>query len=254
MNNHSFSLKGHVALVTGSSMGLGKEIALSLGKAGARVCINYANNEQKAAATYAEYQENGYEGTLVCADVTDQKQVNEMVSQVNDTLGAIDILVLNATPAQPQKPIEEYDWEFYQTMLDFFVKSPFLLTQAVIKQMKKQHWGRIINIGSEVFQRGMPNFSAYVAAKGGQIGWTRGMSKELAPYGITVNIVNPGWIPVERHLNDSPESKNAYLAGVPAARWGTPKDVADAVVYFSSEESSFVSGQTLCVNGALTPW
>lgn len=254
MGNKSFSLKGHVALVTGSSKGLGKEIAMSLGRAGAKVCINYANNQEKAAAAFSEYQSHGYEGMLVRSDVTDKQQVNNLVHQVNQTLGDIDILVLNATPAQPQKPIEEYDWEFYQTMLDFFVKSPFLLTQSVIKQMKRQKWGRIINIGSEVFQMGVPNFSAYVAAKGGQIGWTRSMSRELAPYGITVNIVNPGWIPVERHINDPQEMKDAYLANIPAGRWGTPQDVAEAVTYFASEEAAFVSGQTLCVNGANTPW
>ena len=254
MGNKSFSLKGHVALVTGSSKGLGKEIAMSLGRAGAKVCINYANNQEKAAAAFSEYQSHGYEGMLVRSDVTDKQQVNNLVHQVNQTLGDIDILVLNATPAQPQKPIEEYDWEFYQTMLDFFVKSPFLLTQSVIKQMKRQKWGRIINIGSEVFQMGVPYFSAYVAAKGGQIGWTRSMSRELAPYGITVNIVNPGWIPVERHINDPQEMKDAYLANIPAGRWGTPQDVAEAVTYFASEEAAFVSGQTLCVNGANTPW
>ena len=254
MDNKSFSLKGHVALVTGSSKGLGKEIAMSLGRAGAKVCLNYANNQEKAEAAFEEYQSHGYQGMMVRADVTDKQQVNNLVDEVNQILGDIDILVLNATPAQPQKPIEDYDWAFYQTMLDFFVKSPFLLTQSVIKQMKQQKWGRIINIGSEVFQMGVPNFSAYVAAKGGQIGWTRSMSKELAPYGITVNIVNPGWIPVERHINDPQEMKDAYLANIPAGRWGTPEDVAEAVTYFASEEAAFVSGQTLCVNGANTPW
>ena len=227
---------------------------MSLGKAGSSVCLNYANNQEKAEATFAEFQQAGYQGMLVQADVTNEEQVNRMVNEVEKRLGVIDIIVLNATPAQPQKPIEDYDWTFYQRMLDFFVKSPFLLTRAVIKGMKQKGWGRIINIGSEVFQMGMPNFSAYVAAKGGQIGWTRSMSKELAPFGITVNIVNPGWIPVERHINDSKEMKDAYLRGIPAGRWGTPNDVSEAVVYFASEESGFVSGQTLCVNGANTPW
>ena len=254
MNNQEVSLKGHVALVTGSSKGLGKEIAFSLGKAGAKVCINYANNEQAAAATFKEFQELGYEGMLVRADVTNDQEIRQMTESVANRLGVVDILVLNATPDQPQRPIEEYDWEFYQTMLDFFVKSPFLLTKAVLKGMKQQKWGRIINIGSEVFQEGVPNFSAYVAAKGGQIGWTRSMSKELAPFGITVNVINPGWIPVERHANDPQEMKDRYLAGIPAGRWGTPLDVGAAVVYFASESAGFVSGQTLCVNGARTPW
>jgi len=254
MSKTPFSLTGHVALVTGSSKGLGKQIALSLGKAGAKVCINYANNQEIAESTFAKFQKAGCEGILVQADATNDQSVRHMVDEVEAKLGAVDILVVNATPAQPQKPIEDYQWEFYQTMLDFFVKSPFLLTQAVVRNMKQNKWGRIINIGSEVFQMAMPNFSAYVAAKGGQIGWTRSMAKELAPFGITVNIVNPGWIPLERHVNDPQEMKDAYFAGIPAGRWGTPQDVADAVVYFASEESAFISGQTLCVNGANTPW
>lgn len=254
MKKAPFSLEGHVALVTGSSKGLGKQIALQLGKAGAKVCINYANNRVKAEATFKEFQEAGGQGILVQADATDPQQIQSMVEQIEEKLGTIDILVVNATPDQPQKPIEEYDWAFYQQMLDFFIKSPFLLTKAVLNGMKQKGWGRIINIGSEVFQASVPNFSAYVAAKGGQVGWTRSMAKELAPYGITVNILAPGWIPVERHEKDPQEMKDSYLAGIPAGRWGVPQDVADAALYFASEEAAFVSGQTLCVNGAHTPW
>src|SRR5262249_48426528 len=141
-----------------------------------------------------------------------------------------------------------------QTMLDFFIKSPFLLTRRALPHMKAQKWGRIINIVSEVFHRSVAPFSAYVAAKGGQIGWSRSMATELAPFGITVNMVAPGWIPVERHANDPQEVKDAYRQLIPADRWGVPQDVADAVLYFASAEASFVTGQTLCVNGGLTPW
>ena len=104
----------------------------------------------------------------------------------------------NATPAQPLKPIEQYDWAFYQSMLDFFVKSPYLLTREVLPHMKQRKWGRIINITSEVFSRGVAPFSAYVAAKGGQIGWSRSMANELAPWNITVNMIAPGWIRARR--------------------------------------------------------
>ena len=248
------NLANHVALVTGSSKGLGKNIAFALAKAGAKVCINYANNKAKAEQTFAEFQELGYEGILFRADVTDPIQIKNMIKDIEDNLGIVDILVVNATPDQPQKPIEEYDWALYQQMIDFFIKSPFLLTQATLSSMKENKWGRIINIGSEVYQTAVPNFSAYVAAKGGQIGWTRSMATELAPYGITVNVVNPGWIPVERHAKDSQKMKDDYLSEIPAGRWGVPQDVADAVVYFASEESAFVSGQTICVNGGKTPW
>ena len=139
-------------------------------------------------------------------------------------------------------------------MLDFFVKSPYLLTRATLAHMKKQKFGRIINITSEVFHQSVGNFSAYVAAKGAQIGWSRSMATELAPHGITVNTIAPGWIPVERHEKDPQEVKDAYLASIPARRWGTPEDVANAAVYYASNEASFITGQTLCVNGGATPW
>ena len=250
----AFSLKGRVAVVTGSSRGLGKGMIMSLGEAGAKVGINYCNSEEIAEKTFAEFRDRGYEGTLVKASAVDPDDVDRMVKHVERELGGVDIVVPNATPDQPQRPIEEYDWAFYEQMLDYFVKSPFLLTRACLPHMKQQGWGRIINISSEVFHASVGNFSAYVAAKGGQNGFTRSMATELAPWGITVNLIAPGWIPTERHANDPQAAKDAYKQTIPMGRWGVPKDVADAVVYFASEESSFVSGQTLCVNGARTPW
>lgn len=250
----AFSLAGHVAVVTGSSTGLGKAIALTLGKAGARVAVNYFNNAARAERTFAEFKQAKIESALVKADVITESGVDLLFRETEAKLGKPDIIVVNATPAQPLKPIEEYDWAFYQTMLDFFVKSPFLLARRGLPHMKAKKWGRIINITSEVFQRSVAPFSAYVAAKGGQVGWSRSMSRELAPFGITVNMVAPGWIPVERHESDPQEAKDAYFSLIPAGRWGTPQDVADAVLYLASEEASFVTGQTICVNGGVSPW
>lgn len=247
-----FSLRDRVALVTGSTTGLGLVMANALGSAGARVALNYSNNAERAERAFAEFKAAGNEGALFRASVIEEADVRRLIDEVTGQLGPVDILVVNATPAQPQKPIEEYDWEFYQSMLDFFVKSPFLLTRAVLPHMKAQRWGRIINIGSEVFQIGRPNFSAYVAAKGGQNGWSRSMSTELAPFGITVNMISPGWIPVERHRDDPQEQKDGYLATVPAGRWGVPDDLAGLIVFLAGNSSSFVSGQNICVNGGLT--
>lgn len=249
-----FSLAGKVALVTGNSTGLGFAIGLELGKAGAKVPINFANNQERAEAALQTYQDNEIETLLVKADITDESSVESLCKAVADKLGPVDILIPNATCAQPLKPIEEYDWKFCQLMLDFFVKSPHLLTQATLTNMKKQRWGRIINITSEVFHRSISPFSAYVAAKGGQIGWSRSMATELAPFGITVNTVAPGWIPTERHESDPQEAKDEYVKTVPVGRWGTPTDVAHACVYLASNEASFVTGQTLCVNGGTSPW
>ena len=250
----AFSLEGRVALVTGSSRGLGRGIALALGKAGAKVVVNYFNDRASAEDAMGELKAVGVHAMLIRADASDPEQVAGMVESASEKLGTVDIVVPNATPDQPQKPIEEYDADFYRQMYEFFVMGPYLLAKAALPGMKKQGWGRIVNVTSEVFHCSVPNFSAYVAAKGGQIGWSRSMAAELAPFGITVNTVAPGWIPTERHANDPQEALDAYFETIPMGRWGTPKDVGDAVTFFASKEASFFTGQTLCANGGRTPW
>jgi 3-oxoacyl-[acyl-carrier protein] reductase len=248
----AFRLDGRVALVTGSTRGLGKEIALGLARAGARTAMNYANDRDVAEAAFAELQRVSRDSCLVQADATDPGDVERMCREVASKLGPIDILVINATCSQPELSFEEYDWEFFQTMLDFFVKSPVLLMKSCLPHMKQQRWGRIVHITSEVLALASAPFSAYVAAKGGQTGLALSTARELADSGITVNMVAPGWIPVERHVHCSSESLDNYRAGVPAGRLGTPSDVAPAVVYLASEEAGFVTGQTLSVNGGNT--
>lgn len=252
MSSHKFDLSGKVVFISGSSTGLGKQMAMEFAAAGAKVALNYANNEARAKETFSAFQAAGYEGIMTRGSVIDENDVNRVIQETKEHLGEVDILVINATPAQPQKAIEDYDWDFYQSMLDFFVKSPFLLTRAVLHDMKKRKYGRIINIGSEVFEEGVPNFTAYVAAKGGQNGFTRSLAKELAPWGITVNTIAPGWIPVERHESDPQEAKDGYLADLPSKRWGTPKEIADTAIFLASDEASYVSGQNIAVNGAHT--
>lgn len=250
--NMAFSLENRVALVTGSSTGLGKAMAFALSKAGAKVAFNYYNNQTRAEQTFAEFEAAGGTGTLIRADVTDEEQVAMLVQQVVSELGPIDILIPNATPDQPLKTIEEYDWAFYQSMIDFFIKSPFLLCRACLPHMKQQRWGRIINIISEVYMLGVAPFTAYVTAKGGQIGFSRSLATELAPFGITVNMIAPGWIPVERHEKDPQSMKDAYFETIPMGRWGIPEDVGGAAVFYASEEASFVTGQCFAINGGKT--
>ncbi len=248
------SLQGHTALVTGSSKGLGAGIVKSLANAGAKVIVNAFNNISRAENIANEINSSGGQAIAIKADVSKEADIKSLFEQAGNELSPIDIIVPNATPLQPQRPIDQYDETFYRSMYDFFVISPFLLTQEALPSMKANKWGRIINITSEVYATSMPNFSAYVAAKGGQIGWSRSMAKEIAPYGITVNTVAPGWIPVERHENDPQEAKDAYLSQIPAGRWGTPEDVGHAVKFFALDHSSFLTGQTLIVNGGMTPW
>ena len=247
-----FSLAGRVALVTGSSTGLGKATAKCLGLAGAKVAVNFCSSRVRADETLAELRGAGINAELFQADVTSESEVDAMFSAIEQSLGPVDIVVVNATPAQPLKPIEEYDWAFYQQMLDFFVKSPYLITRRVLPHMKKARHGRIINITSEVFRRGTHPFSAYVAAKGAQTGWSRAMAGELAPWQITVNMVAPGWIPVERHANDPEEMKEGYRKMIPMGHFGLPSDVAGAVTFLASDAAGFITGADIPVNGGMT--
>jgi 3-oxoacyl-[acyl-carrier protein] reductase len=252
MKTPDFRLDGRVALVTGASRGLGKAMAFALGKAGAKVAINYANSHEHAQRTFQEFTDAGLQGMLVRANVIDEAEVDRMVTEIEAKLGPVDIAVYNATPDQPLKPIEEYDWAFYQQMLDFFVKSPYLITRRVLPHMKKARHGRIINITSEVFRRGTHPFSAYVAAKGAQTGWSRAMAGELAPWQITVNMVAPGWIPVERHANDPEEMKEGYRKMIPMGHFGLPSDVGGAVTFLASDAAGFITGADIPVNGGMT--
>ena len=179
------NLEGRVALVTGSTTGLGKAMAHALARSGATVALNYANNEVRALNALAEFEAAGTRAMLFRSDVSEEHGVRTLVSKVSQKLGPIDILIPNATPDQPQRRIEDYTWQDYEQMLDFFVKSPFLLTQACIPHMKQQRWGRIINIISEVFSLGVAPFTAYAAAKGGQVGLSRSLATELAPFGMS---------------------------------------------------------------------
>lgn len=252
MSAPSFRLDGRVALVTGSTKGLGKAMAFALGAAGARVALNYAHDEAAAQRASAEFGAAGYVGGLFKASVIDEGEIARLRDEITGTLGPVDIFVVNATPAQPQRPIEQYDWDFYQSMLDYFVKSPYLLTRAFLPHMKHQRWGRIINVTSEVFKQGVAPFSAYLAAKGAQIGWSRSMATELAPWNITVNMLAPGWIPVERHANDPAELKESYRRSIPMGRWGVPHDCGGACVFLASDAASFVTGTEIVVNGGVT--
>jgi 3-oxoacyl-[acyl-carrier protein] reductase len=238
--------------VTGASKGLGKAIAIALGRAGYRVAVNYRSDEAGAQQTVAAITGNGGTARAFAADVTDPGAVRGLIAAVKQTWGPVEVLVNNATGPQPMKPVEEYTWQEYQDQLDFFVKAPVLLAQATLADMKAARWGRVIHIGSEVVNLGNANFSAYVAAKAAMLGLTRSWANEFGPWQITVNLVAPGWIPVERHADMAPEHFSAYSASVPLRRQGLPEDVAASVVYLAGDGANFVTGQCLSVNGGKT--
>jgi 3-oxoacyl-[acyl-carrier protein] reductase len=243
-------LSDKVALITGASRGLGKVIALELARRGAKVAVNYFGSADLAAQAVAEIRAAGGVAEAFKADVRDEADVARTVADAQSKLGGpIDVLVLNATGPQPFKSIEELTWRDCLDQLEFFVKSPVLFVKAVVGQMKSRRYGRIINIGSEVFEKGVPRFSNYTSAKGAQLGLTRSWAMELAEFGITVNLVAPGWIPTERHSTDPQEMKDAYASTVPMKRMGVPQDIAQAVAFLASDGANFITGQKLSVNG-----
>jgi 3-oxoacyl-[acyl-carrier protein] reductase len=248
----SYDLTGRVALVTGASRGLGAAIAHKLGTCGARVAVNCYGSPDKAQRVVQGIRQAGGTAEAFKADVRDETEVARLVERVRSQLGPIDILVINATGLQPFIKIEDMTWRHCLDQLEFFVKSPLLLVKQVVGDMKERRYGRIINIGSEVFERGVPAFANYVLAKGAQLGLTRSWAMELAPWQITVNLIAPGWIPTERHAGDPQEMKDAYAAAVPMQRMGVAEDIGEAVAFVASNEANFITGQKISVNGGNT--
>jgi 3-oxoacyl-[acyl-carrier protein] reductase len=246
------TLKGRTALVTGASRGLGAAIALELAARGAKVAVNYFAKRDRAEQLCERIKQQGGEATAYYADVRLEADVVKMVHAVNQAYDHVDIVVINATGPQPFLTIEEQTWERYLDQLDFFVKSPLLVVKQVIAGMKSRRFGRIIQIGSEVFELGNPMFATYVSAKAAQLGQTRSWARELAPNGITVNLVAPGWIPTERHLHSTQAEIHSYTERVPMKHMGTAEDVANTVAFLAGEEGRFITGQKISVNGGNT--
>jgi 3-oxoacyl-[acyl-carrier protein] reductase len=237
-----------VALVTGSSRGLGRHIAQRFARDGFAVAVNGRDAERTAAVADAIRAEGGVAAAFP-ADVTDEEQVGKLVAAVAAELGPVEVLVLNATGSQPEAPVADVTWEDHLEQLAFFVRSPVLLLRAALPSMRERGFGRIVHVDSEVADRPPPGRSAYAAAKSAQIGLARAWAAELAPFGITVNSVAPGFIPVERHADEPEESLADYVASVPMGRFGTPDELAHAVAFFASDEAGFITGQRIVVDG-----
>ena len=251
---HSTEMRGthRTALVTGASRGLGASIAIELATRGISVALNYFEQKAKASQVSQLIREQGGRAEIFQADIRNETETARMVEKIQQWSGPIDIAVFNATGPQPTLSIDEQTWEAHLRQLEYFVKSPLVLTKLLIPGMKARRFGRIIQIGSEVVELGNPRFAHYVAAKAAQLGLTRSWARELADTGITVNLVAPGWIPTERHLDSSQDDIRLYLETLPMKHMGTPKDVANAVAFLAGEDASFITGQKISVNGGNT--
>ncbi|MEU6391000.1 SDR family oxidoreductase [Streptomyces sp. NPDC046939] len=240
------------ALITGSSRGLGAVIARRLADDGHPVAVVYRSGTEAADAVVADIRAKGGTAEAFAADVTDEAAVTRLVADVTDRLGPVTTLVVNATGPQPEADPTTVTWQDHLDQLTFFVKSPTLLMQAVVPAMRERGGGRIVQIGSDVLERVLPEMSAYTAAKAAQHSLTEVWARALGPDGITVNTVAPGWIPVERHAGAPAEALAAYAAAVPLRRMGDPEDVAAAVSYLASPGAAFVTGERIRVNGGHT--
>ena len=253
----NFSLEGKVALVTGGAYGIGFAITQALAEAGARVAFN-CGSEQNLAKALADYKEKGIDAKGYIADVTDEKQVQQLVANVERDLGTIDILVNNAGIIK-RIPMLEMSVEDFRQVVDTDLNAPFIVAKAVIPGMKKKGHGKIINICSMMSELGRETVSAYAAAKGGLKMLTRNICSEFGGCNIQCNGIGPGYIatPQTAPLRElQPDgSRHPFdqfiLSKTPAGRWGTPEDLMGPAVFLASNASDFVNGHILYVDGGI---
>ncbi|KXG10516.1 3-oxoacyl-[acyl-carrier-protein] reductase [Anoxybacillus rupiensis] len=243
-------LQGKVALITGASRGIGRAIALEFARQGAKVAVNYAGSEAKAKEVVDEIYRLGGEALAIQADVSNTEAVEQMVKEVIDRYGRVDILVNNAgiTRDNLLMRMKEEEWD---DVININLKGVFNCTKAVTRPMLKQRYGRIINIASVVGVMGNPGQANYVAAKAGVIGLTKTAAKELASRSITVNAIAPGFIATDMTDRLNEEIRTEMLKQIPLARFGNPEDIANMVAFLASDAASYITGQTIHVDGGM---
>ena len=253
----NFSLEGKTALVTGASYGIGYAMATALAKAGAKIVFNDLNQELVDKGI-AAYKADGIEAKGYVCNVTDEDQVNAMVAQIEKEVGVIDIFVNNAGIIK-RIPMHEMSAAEFRQVIDIDLNGPFIVAKAVLPSMMKQRSGKIINICSMMSELGRETVSAYAAAKGGLKMLTRNIASEYGEYNIQCNGIGPGYIatPQTAPLRETQAdgSKHPFdqfiIAKTPAARWGTPEDLAGPAVFLASKASDFVNGHVLYVDGGI---
>ncbi|TNJ64253.1 3-oxoacyl-[acyl-carrier-protein] reductase [Paenibacillus hemerocallicola] len=243
-------LEGKVALVTGASRGIGRAIAIGLAEAGADVVVNYAGSEQAAEEVVRHIEGLGRRSFKVKANVASSSEVEEMVKQTLERFQKIDIMVNNAGITRDNLIMRMKEEEFDQ-VIDTNLKGVFNCIKAVTRPMMKQRAGKIINISSVVGVLGNAGQANYVAAKAGVIGLTKSAARELASRNIAVNAVAPGFIETDMTDKLTAEQRESMLQQIPFARLGQPEDIARVVRFLASDDSAYMTGQTIHVDGGM---
>ena len=246
-------LKGQVAVITGSSSGIGQAIAVRLAAEGVSVVVNYAGGAQRAEDTRAFIEKSGGKATVVQGDVSKAEDRNRLIEQAYTQFGRCDILVNNAG-VEIGQDFWDVTEEAYDKVLDINLKGAFFLSQAFVKRLiDSKQPGRIINISSVHEDMVFPHFDSYSASKGGLRMLMRNLAVELGPHNITVNNIAPGAIitPINKSLLNNKEQLQALLNNIPLGRMGTSAEVAGMVAYLASEEAAYITGSTFIIDGGL---
>lgn len=246
----SLELDDKIALVTGSSKGLGKAIAIRLAERGVRVAVNYNTSQDAAGEVVKAITDAGGSAIAVKADVANLDQVVAMVKQVEEELGAVEILVNNAGIINDQLLMRMSD-EAWRQVIDINLNGTFYCTRAVLRNMVRARWGRIINIGSVVGLRGNPAQTNYSASKAAIMGFTKALAKEVANRNITANVVTPGYFETETTAILTDEQKARWLSVIPQGHFGEVDDVAHMVTYLADEKAKYITGQVISVDGGM---
>ncbi|WP_456444717.1 3-oxoacyl-[acyl-carrier-protein] reductase [Oceanithermus sp.] len=241
------------ALVTGSSRGIGRAIALELARRGFALAVHYARGEAAAREVAAEAERLGAPKVAVLgADLSQKEAAAELVARTHTELGGLDVLVNNAGITRDGLLIrmKDDDWD---AVLETNLSAVFRLTREAVKRMMKARWGRIVNVASVVGLMGNPGQANYVAAKAGLIGFTKTIAKEYGGRGITANAVAPGFIESDMTAALPEKVQQEYLSAIPTGRFGKPEEVAGLVAFLASDAAAYINGQTIAIDGGLYP-